>query len=283
MSRGGTGLLSSHSGSTGQPPLTHTLTHTHTYEYRRVYSAAVPGIAELKSRLRFHVPSKQVVKRVKKITRGGTSSVSGLLEPYSSTPSLTTSSSTGQRLLFLEGHRLVLDALHSGLVPSQVFLSDKAVEAPLGRSLLCALLQEQEQEQHQELHQGQGRAVADGSNDSEGEGERECVRECVRECECERECGVAPVLYWTSSDVMSRLTTTSTTQGVCAIVPHSDDRFCIRERELSSLVVCDGVADPGNLGTIIRTSHAMNVEGVVVVGGCTPWVSTHSLTHSLTQ
>jgi TrmH family RNA methyltransferase len=165
----------------------------------------------------------------------------------------------------LEGHRLVLDALHSGLVPSEVFLSDKAVEAPLGRSLLCALLQEQEQEQHQ------GRAVADGSNDSE------------RERECVRECGVAPVLYWTSSDVMSRLTTTSTTQGVCAIVPHSDDRFCIRERELSSLVVCDGVADPGNLGTIIRTSHAMNVEGVVVVGGCTPWVSTHSLTHSLTQ
>jgi tRNA G18 (ribose-2'-O)-methylase SpoU len=159
----------------------------------------------------------------------------------------------------------VLDALHSGLVPSEVFLSDKAVEAPLGRSLLCALLQEQEQEQHQ------GRAVADGSNDSE------------RERECVRECGVAPVLYWTSSAVMSRLSTTSTTQGVCAIVPHSDDRFCIHERELSSLVVCDGVADPGNLGTIIRTSHAMNVEGVVVVGGCTPWVSTHSLTHSLTQ
>jgi hypothetical protein len=179
----------------------------------------------------------------------------------------------------LEGHRLVLDALHSGLVPSQVFLSDKAVEAPLGRSLLCALLQEQEQEQEQEQHQG--RAVAGGSNDSEREGVRECVRESERECE--RECGVAPVLYWTSSDVMSRLTTTSTTQGVCAIVPHSDDRFCIRERELSSLVVCDGVADPGNLGTIIRTSHAMNVEGVVVVGGCTPWVSTHSLTHSLTQ
>lgn len=40
----------------------------------------------------------------------------------------------------------------------------------------------------------------------------------------------------------------------------------------ASLVVLDGVQDPGNLGTILRTAAAAGVEDVVLTGGCAqPW------------
>mmetsp|Transcript_7256 Transcript_7256/g.12197 ORF Transcript_7256/g.12197 Transcript_7256/m.12197 type:complete len:222 (-) Transcript_7256:15-680(-) len=180
------------------------------------------SLSELQSSLNFYQPSKQVVKRVKKLS-------SGRLRKDASV--------TGPRSIFLEGHRLVLDAIQAGLCPSEVFLCERAVAAPLGRSLLSALLDKQ-----------QDRA-ANGAT------------------------GHAPVLYWVSSAVMSSFSATATAQGVCATVPHTEDPSPSVWSKPSSLVVCDGVADPGNMGTIIRSSHGMGMDGVVVVGGCDPWVS----------
>ena len=34
------------------------------------------------------------------------------------------------------------------------------------------------------------------------------------------------------------------------------------------LLVLDGVADPGNVGTILRTAAAAGVEGVILAPGC---------------
>lgn len=45
-----------------------------------------------------------------------------------------------------------------------------------------------------------------------------------------------------------------------------------RETPLRSAVVLDGVQDPGNVGTVIRTAAAMGVDAVILVGPCAdPW------------
>lgn len=41
--------------------------------------------------------------------------------------------------------------------------------------------------------------------------------------------------------------------------------------EMSSGVVLDGISDPGNMGTLIRASVAMNRTNMVVIGGVDPW------------
>ena len=41
--------------------------------------------------------------------------------------------------VFLEGHRLILDALLHGLAPQLVILSQRAIDAPLGKQLLAEL------------------------------------------------------------------------------------------------------------------------------------------------
>ncbi len=44
-----------------------------------------------------------------------------------------------QNLIFLEGHRVILDALAAGFIPEQIFLTERGTEAPLGGALVKAL------------------------------------------------------------------------------------------------------------------------------------------------
>lgn len=39
------------------------------------------------------------------------------------------------------------------------------------------------------------------------------------------------------------------------------------------IVVLDNISDPGNMGTIVRTSYGLGVDSVVMIGGCDPWSS----------
>ena len=67
-----------------------------------------------------------------------------------------------------------------------------------------------------------------------------------------------------SKQVMEAITDTEAPQGVAAIVSRPyctlDDLFA-RKPEL--LVIADGLQDPGNLGTIIRTAEAAGAAGVI--------------------
>lgn len=79
-------------------------------------------------------------------------------------------------------------------------------------------------------------------------------------------------------DVFRECTDTMTTQGIVAIVdiPNSDEHFIASDEQssLASLssyplyLVLDGVSDPGNLGTLLRSSLAVGVKGVVLLPGC---------------
>jgi TrmH family RNA methyltransferase len=70
----------------------------------------------------------------------------------------------------------------------------------------------------------------------------------------------------TSDHILSKLADTETPQGIVAEV----SCHCHKLRELSLqqnplIVVCDGIQDPGNLGTIIRTADAAGADAVVLL------------------
>ncbi len=71
-----------------------------------------------------------------------------------------------------------------------------------------------------------------------------------------------------SAPVMEKCSDTQTPQGVLAVV----DKACGTAEEIlaasgSLVVVVDGVQDPGNLGTIIRSADAVGASGVLLGAG----------------
>lgn len=66
-----------------------------------------------------------------------------------------------------------------------------------------------------------------------------------------------------SEDVMRFMADTKTPQGVLAVVDFPEEEPTVSSFSL----VLDGVRDPGNLGTILRTAQAAGVEQVVTVRG----------------
>lgn len=63
---------------------------------------------------------------------------------------------------------------------------------------------------------------------------------------------------------MAAASDTETPAGLLAVVPHPSSLF---PPSLSFAIVCDRLADPGNLGTILRTADAAGVEAVFLAPG----------------
>ena len=81
-------------------------------------------------------------------------------------------------------------------------------------------------------------------------------------------------LVETTEQIISRISETDSPQGITALVSY-------KTRELYELsfasdpliAVCDGLQDPGNLGTIIRTADAAGADAVIVLPGtCNPFM-----------
>jgi RNA methyltransferase, TrmH family len=68
-----------------------------------------------------------------------------------------------------------------------------------------------------------------------------------------------------SPEVMGHLSDTQTPQGLIAIVPLPD---LTPPTRIDLILILDGVADPGNMGTILRTAAAAGVDGVVLAPYC---------------
>ena len=74
--------------------------------------------------------------------------------------------------------------------------------------------------------------------------------------------GEIPV-YTMPDHVLAAVCDTRTPQGIAAVVRMTDNAH-LGEK----LVAMDGVQDPGNVGTIIRTADAAGMEGVVLSSQC---------------
>lgn len=71
--------------------------------------------------------------------------------------------------------------------------------------------------------------------------------------------------YRISERMFAALSDTETTQGIIAVCRMKS--YDISQISGETLLVSDGVSDPGNLGTLIRTAECAGVSGVVLLKG----------------
>lgn len=69
-----------------------------------------------------------------------------------------------------------------------------------------------------------------------------------------------------SDTIFGGLCDTKTPQGILAVLD-KPERNAVGEH-MRRMVYCDNVADPGNLGTIIRSADASGMDGVLLSPGC---------------
>lgn len=76
----------------------------------------------------------------------------------------------------------------------------------------------------------------------------------------------------TSREVLAKVTGKDNPGAVVAAFPVPDATLAGLARGRGPWVVCEGLKDPGNLGTILRTADAAGAGGVILVDqSCDPW------------
>lgn len=66
-------------------------------------------------------------------------------------------------------------------------------------------------------------------------------------------------------ELMQEISDTQTPAGVLAVIDQPQNRW---PEQPTFLLLLDGLRDPGNLGTLLRTAAAAGVEGVILAPGC---------------
>lgn len=72
-----------------------------------------------------------------------------------------------------------------------------------------------------------------------------------------------------TEDLAAKISDTSTSQGVFVVAKKTDKAFddgVIKSE--GKYIILDNLQDPGNLGTMLRTSDAVGVDGVILTGEC---------------
>lgn len=80
--------------------------------------------------------------------------------------------------------------------------------------------------------------------------------------------GSKDIFIQVSDQVLNKLTDTKTPQGIIAAVSYRPivlDEIVFKD--IPFIVICDGVQDPGNLGTIVRASDAAGADAVIMLSG----------------
>lgn len=138
-------------------------------------------------------------------------------------------------LFFMEGPHLLAALLDAGIAPREVYYSPELLSRTAqGRSLLARLLHSSSFNQEQ--------------------------------------------LVEVSERVIESLGEAQTSQGILSILPLAAlDPELLRARRAPAkrpiLLILDGLSDPGNLGTILRTALAANVDEVLLSPNCADYLS----------
>ncbi len=83
----------------------------------------------------------------------------------------------------------------------------------------------------------------------------------------------AKVVVEVTDRVLARISDTEAPQGIIALVSYeSGSLHDLRLKDTPLITACDGIQDPGNVGTIIRVADAAGADAVVVLpGSCNPF------------
>lgn len=74
-------------------------------------------------------------------------------------------------------------------------------------------------------------------------------------------------VYIVPDNVFADLSDTDTPQGILAVLNMAKDNYSPSSAH-RWIVVLDGVSEPGNMGTIIRTAEALGFDGIYLTKGC---------------
>lgn len=88
--------------------------------------------------------------------------------------------------------------------------------------------------------------------------EPEIIRQAEKVCD---------KVFLVSESVFAHISDTDTPQGILVVANMKDDEFEPDENS-RSIVVLDGVSEPGNMGTVIRTAEALGYDGIYLMKGC---------------
>ena len=69
-----------------------------------------------------------------------------------------------------------------------------------------------------------------------------------------------------SADLMDRVSDTKTSQGILLAAPYPEVPL---RKKVDPVIVLDGIRDPGNIGTILRTAAAMDIGAILLTPGTT--------------
>lgn len=72
------------------------------------------------------------------------------------------------------------------------------------------------------------------------------------------------MVYYVNEDILKKLSFVQSPQGIVAIVKKNKVEI---DYSLNKYLICDGVSDPGNMGTIIRTALAFNIDMIILANG----------------
>lgn len=88
----------------------------------------------------------------------------------------------------------------------------------------------------------------------------------------------ADVVAVSTQEIVQRCCDTVTAQGVVALVAKPMTPL---PDTLQTILVCDGIQDPGNLGTLVRTAAGLGADAVVVTGTCVDYWGPKTLRSSM--
>jgi len=74
-------------------------------------------------------------------------------------------------------------------------------------------------------------------------------------------------VFVVSRSAFADIADTDTPQGVLAVINIPKNGF-LPDDETRNIVVLDGVSEPGNMGTVIRTAEALGYDGLYLMKGC---------------
>lgn len=72
--------------------------------------------------------------------------------------------------------------------------------------------------------------------------------------------------YVVPENVFNEISDTDTPQGVLAVINMKEEQFSPSD-DTKEVLVLDGVSEPGNMGTVIRTAEALGYDGIYLTKG----------------
>lgn len=79
----------------------------------------------------------------------------------------------------------------------------------------------------------------------------------------------AQAAYEISQPIAQKISDTKTPQGVCLVCSMLDKQvFLDKIKSTGHYLLLDGLQDPGNIGTILRTADAFGLDGVILTENC---------------